>query len=553
MKTRFPTQIVVGVVLMIFHASFILAAPIRLAVKPKDTNQVELTFGPVIPGVLYEVLARTNGPDGHWMTFAGAFVGGSNKTITATCNLGGAVDLKGLTMETLNNWQFVAGYWEDSDGDDFPDLYEDLVARTDPYSGDDGYSDPDGDNWNNLQEMANNTDPLKWNQPPGPMSVDVGYYINGAVIIKWSHWGGTLPDYFLIERAEQSAHMNTNLVPPHFAYRTHTRTTNFSLPPPPPPRQRLPPGQIEPPFITTAGPFRPVAQVLAKTAIHEYHWAGTNDPSLGSPLRPQPVYRVSAYFTPPTRASLTQVNAQSVRQAVCPVTAGQNTNGYELTMAHPIPYFRYLLLVRDKNNPQWRACGYFASGTNRNPVYLHVDKKGMMSDSQSPIAMPTVKFLPDVVEPEFTAGWGEDSDGDGLPDIYEVLVTHTDPDNADTSNSGILDGYKELAGDGWNNLEKFRRRADPLQPVSPPAPVELKQPTWVAVMNVTQLQSDLRYEPQIQIRMAGESDYQPLKQPLEMFYRIMNPRDPSKIHGNFDVRISWQVPQMRPHESGNGP
>ena len=50
----------------------------------------------------------------------------------------------------------------------------------------------------------------------------------------------------------------------------------------------------------------------------------------------------------------------------------------------------------------------------------------MMSSGQSPISMPEVRFLPGVVAPEFTAGWGEDSDGDGLPDIYEVLVTGTD-------------------------------------------------------------------------------------------------------------------------------
>ena len=64
-------------------------------------------------------------------------------------------------------------------------------------------------------------------------------------------------------------------------------------------------------------------------------------------------------------------------------------------------------------------------------------------------------------EAKFAAGWGEDSDGDGLPDIYEVLVTHTSPDNADTGDTGTLDGDKDMSGDGWNNSEKFRCRADP--------------------------------------------------------------------------------------------
>jgi hypothetical protein len=80
----------------------------------------------------------------------------------------------------------------------------------------------------------------------------------------------------------------------------------------------------------------------------------------------------------------------------------------------------------------------------------------MMHGGQSPIAMPEAHFLSDVVAPEFTAGWGEDSDGDGLPDIYEVLVTQTDPTSSDTGGTGILDGYKELTSDGWSNLEKFR-------------------------------------------------------------------------------------------------
>ncbi len=172
------------------------ATPLRLTVQPKGTNEVELTFGPIIPDCDYQILARTNGLDGHWMTFAGDFIGGSNKTITATCNMGGAGDLKGLTMETLTNWKFVAGCWEDSDGDGLPDMYEDLATRTDPQSGDDGYSDPDGDNWSNLQEMANDTDPLKWNQPAGRRSIDVRYDTNGAIVVKWSYMGSDAAGLF---------------------------------------------------------------------------------------------------------------------------------------------------------------------------------------------------------------------------------------------------------------------------------------------------------------------------------------------------------------------
>ena len=39
-----------------------------------------------------------------------------------------------------------------------------------------------------------------------------------------------------------------------------------------------------------------------------------------------------------------------------------------------------------------------------------------------------------------------DSDGDGLTDAYEVLVSHTDPHKADTSGDGMPDGWKVLWG-----------------------------------------------------------------------------------------------------------
>ncbi len=39
-----------------------------------------------------------------------------------------------------------------------------------------------------------------------------------------------------------------------------------------------------------------------------------------------------------------------------------------------------------------------------------------------------------------------DSDGDGLTDAYELLVSHTDPHNPDSSGDGMLDGWKVLWG-----------------------------------------------------------------------------------------------------------
>ena len=233
-------------------------------------------------------------------------------------------------------------------------------------------------------------------------------------------------------------------------------------------------------------------------------------------------------------AELSNVTAESISNTILSVVAERQADGYELTVQHPVAHARYLLLVRDKNDREWRASGYFVSGKNQNPVYLHVDKKGMMTDAQYPITLPAVNFLPDVVQPEFTAGWGEDSDGDGLPDIYEVLVTYTKPDDPDTGDTGVPDGYKVFADDGWNNWEKFRYRANPFQKCEPPPAVVLKDPTPSELINAQTLKTDLPYELQIEIRTNGSAYFQP--------YPALS-RDG---HARCDVRISWKVPPPRP-------
>ena len=43
-------------------------------------------------------------------------------------------------------------------------------------------------------------------------------------------------------------------------------------------------------------------------------------------------------------------------------------------------------------------------------------------------------------------GTPQDSDGDGLTDAYELLVSHTNPHKPDTSGDGMLDGWKVLWG-----------------------------------------------------------------------------------------------------------
>ena len=543
MKFRVVIGIFISCVLL--KTASVDATPLRLTVQPKGTNQVELTFGPVVPGVSYEVLVRTNGPEGHWMTFSEYF-GGSNTTVTAVCDLGG---IPGLRQNTLHSWKFVAGRWDDPLGDELPPLYKELVLRIDPFASGDPYGNQMGDGWNNLQKLQNNMDPFRAYPPPAPQS-SVAFYQgtndvrHGRAVLTWRVFNGPVPDYFLIERANRTMRPVTNDMrfqrTPPFGPNGRFPT---NLPPNFRPMNGRPGFPRENPMVT--GPYEVVARAPGQAGLSEYRYI---DPNVDTFF--QPLYRIQPHYTPPLRAVLHQVDTTEIRKTIVSVVAQQTTNGYALTVPHPVPYASYLLLVRDKIDPHWRASGYFASGTNREPVYLHVDKQGMMHEGQSPIAMPEVKFLPDVVKPEFTAGWGEDSDGDGLPDVYEVLVTHTEPDNADTGDTGILDGYKEMTSDGWNNLEKFRRRVDPLQPAQPPPTVELRQPTESEIMKSVMPKTDLSCDLQIEVRTNGATNYQPIEQVPWMVSKIMNFRQPND-RKNFDLRISWRFADPKANQYEN--
>jgi hypothetical protein len=298
-------------------------------------------------------------------------------------------------------------------------------------------------------------------------------------------------------------------------------------------------------FVT--GSFEVIASVPGLPNVRDYQYTDTNVDAF-----PGPVYRVQAHYTePPPFAKLHEISVEAVRKTILSVTSKQETNGYIVTVLRPPFHVRYLLLVRDNNDKQWRSSGYFVTGTNGNPMHLHVDKKGMMSDGQNPIALPALKFLPDVVQPEFTAGYGEDSDGDYLPDIYEVLVTHTDPANDDTGDKAVSDGFKKMTGDGLCNLEKFFYRVDPLRPIQPPEPIELIRPTGKDIWEAITPKSDLKCELQIEVRTNTTSGYQSIEQVPWMFGKTMNFQGANE-RKDCDVRISWRFSDDFLNEHANG-
>ena len=77
---------------------------------------------------------------------------------------------------------------------------------------------------------------------------------------------------------------------------------------------------------------------------------------------------------------------------------------------------------------------------------------------------------------QFTAGSGEDADKGQLPDLYEDLVTRTDPLDGDTGKTGTTDSWQDLAGDGWNSLQAMQNGTDPLAWCQPPPPSNYSTP-----------------------------------------------------------------------------
>lgn len=526
-----------------------------VTVHPHATNQLEIIATGLENEIPYLVMARTNGPTGSWFQLTGIF-GTTNHSATVLLSLSEAKKsegLRGLALHNLSTWTFVVGCALDTDGDELPDVYEDLASRTDPYTPDDPYADPDGDGWSNLQEWQNNTDPLRFDSPPPPQNLQVAFNPDtGIAKLTWSYWTGQ-PDYFTIEKQERTLHPGTNVGPFILQPPSGTNRTNWDAYLA---RQREIQRRYGRPYSQqhdayyVNGPVRVLARVPAHPGQQDYSFTESN---LVHSITSNPEYRIQAHIAPPLRAELARINATTIRQTLLPVTTQPTPDGYDLTAPHPIPYAWYLLLVRDRNNPQWRASGYFTSGTNRDPVHLHVDRMGMMSAGQNPISMPAVRFLPPVVAPEFTAGWGEDSDGDGLPDIYEVIVTGTDPANPDTGGLGVLDGYKDPDHDGWSNLEEFRRRTNPLKPNPIPPPITLHHPTARQLLEAVQPRTDLRYEPQLTARKDGTTQYQPIDQAFKEIPPAAFLRG-ATTNLAADVRIEWQIPRPHPPPSGySGP
>ncbi|MEO7299087.1 MAG: hypothetical protein ABI042_10995 [Verrucomicrobiota bacterium] len=189
---------------------------------------------------------------------------------------------------------------------------------------------------------------------------------------------------------------------------------------------------------------------------------------------------------------------------------------------------------------------------------LHVDSLGMMAGAaQRPTPLPDVRFVEASTQMEFTAGSGEDCDGDGLPDIYEVLVTQTDPSRSISKSGGVLDGFADPDGDGWPNVEEFIRRTDPLSPNPTPKPIELKNPTAAELKQIMgyQPKTDLPFNVRTEIRKSGSEKFESSPYGVLFLQSVIYDSRTNKSLLNFALRMISSPPSRlgRPPATYVGP
>jgi hypothetical protein len=167
---------------------------LTLELERLDAVNVRLILHGTVPDTVYSIYNSVNLSSGMW-TFEKHVTGAAGQDWTDTL-----IPLNGRQTFFLR-----AATADDTDGDGLSDAEEIFVTRTDSANPDtgntgipDGYKDPDGDQWTNIDEIRNGTSPNGWDAPPVPFGFTVTQVpANGTAILTWEPAPGPVQSYVI--------------------------------------------------------------------------------------------------------------------------------------------------------------------------------------------------------------------------------------------------------------------------------------------------------------------------------------------------------------------
>ncbi|MGN6384802.1 MAG: hypothetical protein ACTHMT_01045 [Verrucomicrobiota bacterium] len=550
----------------------------QVTVNAIGSNELYFQLANTIPKGVYLVMARKPGPYSTWYPFCylrASATGGPLKVrnrVSEIVRSGNFVFrfTNSVASNLIRQIEFAVGSGFDSDDDGLPDVYEDLVTRTDPResstglsAASDGYGDFDQDTHSNASEFRNSSNPWSWDAPVTP-TIDAVRKVTNGLEVSWRVASVTTPpESFRIAVYEteeiSSATRQTEIGRPQSRSRPWARPETAK-----PQRRSI--------LKRTVEVNEPQARLSNLALDGNYHYTITNISDVRNPSVDVEVTFRKSLLRVPSNPSLAGLQESIIRPQKY-----VSTNGWSLRFTNAAPFGYYLLLVR-LHGAECNSSGFFVPRTKEWKVTT--DRYGFIPSSQQqpsalssihrgsyPIVVPREVFAavnkePDSIERlwgrgdlEFVAASGGDLDGDGLPDAYEIFSTGTDATKAASKKSGLLDGYLDLDLDGWTTLQEFRARTNPQLANAPPKEIQRSRPSGKQLssfLGLTELR-DLPWAENVSVKKIGDLGFSPLEgSSLIEFVTLLRSQHPDMLLP-YDIKIHYTPPRAEIVEIGGGP
>lgn len=160
-----------------------------LSIEAVSNDVAYVTIHSTLSDTLYELLSKENLETNAAWQSEGLWLGAADTNLTP------ATVAVGWRTNKLFIW---ARSWADTTGSGLPDWWSLQYFGTNNV---DGYADPDGDGWVNIQEWQNGSNPTNFSTPAAPQGLTITLGTNGATAtLNWLPAPGSVTGY-TVERA----------------------------------------------------------------------------------------------------------------------------------------------------------------------------------------------------------------------------------------------------------------------------------------------------------------------------------------------------------------